>query len=79
MKALLFFTVLSCLAAGCERLTPTQEAGVRHGSGVVGTVFGLPPVVGESIGGVLVAVLGLFAGHKHGRRCERKKQKACNP
>jgi citrate synthase len=35
-------------------------------------VFGLPPIVGDSIGGAIVAAIAAFAGHKHGRRTEKK-------
>lgn len=61
------------VAVGCQRLTSAQAVTIEHGSGVVGTVFGLPPWAGEALGGVIVAIIGAFAGHKHGRACERKK------
>ncbi len=63
-------------AAGCYRLTGAQEQGVQHGTAVVGTIFGLPPAVGEAIGLGIVSILAGIAGHKNGRRCERKKAKA---
>ncbi len=78
MKYVIVILSLSlCLfAVGCHRLTPTQEAGIQHGTAAVGTVFGLPPIVGETLGAAIVGLIGAFAGHKNGRRCERKKAKA---
>lgn len=56
---------------GCAPLTREQQAIVKTTTGAAGAVVGLPPWVGESIGGIIIAAIGAFAGHKHGRRKER--------
>ncbi len=75
MRFLIILLCMTAIAVGCQRLTGGQEAAIQHGTGVVGTVLGLPPAVGEALGSAVVAAISLFIGHKHGRSCERKKAK----
>jgi hypothetical protein len=56
------------MLCGCERLSPEQEVAVKTATGAAGAVAGLPPWVGESVGGIIIAAIAAFAGHKHGKR-----------
>lgn len=74
------FTILcTCLAAlivGCCQLTREEAEAAKHTAGGIGSLFGVPAPVGEAVAGAVIAALGMTVGHKHGRRCERKKPTA---
>lgn len=63
--------LLGVLMTGCQRLTAKQETAVKTATGAAGAVVGLPPWVGETVGGVIIAIISALAGHTHGRRKER--------
>ncbi len=71
IKFLLVLTMVSAIgAAGCTITRKQADDAKKTGGAVVG-LFGLPPVVGESIVAGVLAVFTTVA-HKNGRRVERK-------
>lgn len=76
-KMAVTITVLLAIAlllsmCGCKPLTRAERDHAAKTVGVVGGVFGLPPVVGESLAYAAIAAISAIAGHKNGRRKERK-------
>ncbi len=66
----ILLAVLAILATtGC---TKREEAAAKKTGGAVGGLFGLPPMVGEGLVGLAFSVATAIAGHKNGRKKERK-------
>lgn len=59
------------LAFGC---TKREEKAAKEAAGTAATLFGLPRPVGEGLAGLVIMAISHFAGHRHGRRTERKCQ-----
>ncbi len=60
--ALALFTMIAC---GCAAMTRAQEAGIKGGAEVVGTGFGIPPLVTDTLVGLLLAASHYIA-HRMG-------------
>ncbi len=60
------------LFSGC---TKRQEAAAKTTGGVVAGLFGLPPGVGESLVGAVIAAGSYFGGKRQGHRSERRRAK----
>lgn len=62
---------------GCAPLTRGEQRDISRTAGAVGGLFGLPPIVGESLAAGILAASNAIVyklGHKRGRRKERSCQ-----
>ena len=76
MLAIIVVMLLTLVAFGIWGCTITraEEQQIKTTAGQVGGMFGLPPYVGESIAGLIIAATCHITGHRHGR----KKERACH-
>jgi hypothetical protein len=75
MKLLIISVTLCALLCGCTLWTRSQEKAARAGADAAGSLFGIPPLITDT---VFTAALALthYLAHKNGRRVERKQAKA---
>lgn len=72
IKFLLVLTMVSAIAvSGCVQLTRKEAEDAKKTGGAVIGLFGLPPIIGETVVAAVLALTGAVA-HKNGRRIERK-------
>ncbi len=72
IRFLLVLTMISAIGvAGCVQITRKQADDAKKTGGAVVGLFGLPPIIGETVVGLVLALTNVVA-HKNGRRVERK-------
>lgn len=72
IAALLFALAVVIGLSACSK---RDEAAIKTGAAVVGTFFGMPPAVGESIAAALLIAThyaSMKFGHSRGRRSAKK-------
>ncbi len=72
IKFLLVLTMLCAIGvSGCIEITRKQADNAKKTGGAVAGLFGLPPIVGEGLVAIGLALTHTVA-HKNGRRVERR-------
>lgn len=73
----LFLVLCSFGLWGCLPLTRDEAENVRKAAGAATGAFGLPPVLGESIAGLVILISNTIAV-KMGEARGRRKERACH-
>jgi uncharacterized membrane protein len=77
MLAIIVILFLTLIAFGLWGCTKRDEEAAKKAGGVVGTFFGMPPVVGESVvGALLLLTHTITAQVSHGRG--RRRERSCH-